>query len=161
MKKINKQDWLTLSWLWTFKIKNESTWVVRKITQKNLIPTVWREAFAAQMSGDNITDIWDNLFIAVGSNAAAPVLWDTQLWTETTRKTVSSTSFAWAIASIAVFFASGEATGNHQEFGLFGDWNADTASGSINTWILFSHVSASVNVSAAESLTITFELTFS
>ena len=126
----------------------------------NLIPTVGLTAFAAQMSGDNTTNIGDNLYIAVGSNVTAPLAGDTQLGTETTRKAAGSTSFSAGIASIAVFFAATEATGTHREFGLFGDGNAATASGAANSGILFSHVAANVAVAATETLTLTFELTF-
>jgi len=127
----------------------------------NLIPTVGLTAFAAQMSGDNTTDVGDNLYIAVGSSTTAPALGDTQLGTEVTRKIVGSTAFSGAVATNAVFFAATEATGTHREFGMFGDGNATTASAAANSGILYSHVAANVTVAATETLTISFQLTFS
>lgn len=91
----------------------------RQIKKDNLIPTVAKTAFAAQMSGDNVTDIGDNLYVALGSSVVAVAAGDTQLGEEVVRKVASSTSFSGAICSIATFFAAGEATGTHREFGLF------------------------------------------
>lgn len=142
-------------------IKTSRGKIKKSYDLENLIPTVGLTAFAAQMSGDNTTDIGDNLYIAVGSNATAPAAGNTQLGTETARKAAGSTSFSGAVASIAVFFAATEATGTHREFGLFGNGNAATASGTTNSGILFSHVAANVSISATETLTITFQLTFS
>ncbi len=127
----------------------------------NLIPTVAKTAFAAQLSGDNSTDIGDNLYVALGSNTTAPAAGDTQLGTEVVRKAASSTTFSGAVGYVSSFFAAGEATGTHREFGLFGNGNASTASGTVNTGILFSHVAANVTVGATETLTCTFQITFS
>lgn len=147
---------------WKFEIRDAKTRELKRtITKKNLIPTVGLTAFAAQMSNQNSTDIGDNLFIAVGSNAAAPALGDTQLGTETARKAAGSKSFAGAVASIAAFFAATEATGTHREFGLFGDGNAATASAAADSGILYSHVAVNISVSITETLTITFTITFS
>ncbi len=154
------QDWLKIVWKWNFKIKDTITWKERVIEKFNLIPAVWKEAFAAQMSWDNTTDIWDNLFIAVWDDATAPASWDTTLWNETTRKAAWSTSFSAWTASIVVFFAAWEATGTHREFWLFGDGNTTTASWSADSGILFSHVGVSVSVSAVETITISFSISF-
>lgn len=154
------QEWLKIIWKWRFEIEDTITWKKRVIEKYNLIPTVGKTAFAAQMSWDNTTDIWDNLFIALWSDATSPAIWDTTLWTETTRKAVWSTSFSWWTASIAVFFAATEATWTHKEFGLFWDWNTSTASGTVDTGILFSHVAVNVSIGSTETLTITFDISF-
>lgn len=101
---------------WLFEIKNIETGDVRTIEKYNLIPTVGKTAFAAQMSGDNSTNIGDNLYVALGSNTTTPAAGDTTLGTETLRKAASSTSFSGAVASVATFFSAGEATGTHREF---------------------------------------------
>ncbi len=158
----NQNEWLKITWKWKFEIQDTITWKIRVIEKFNLIPTVWLTAFAAQISGDNTTDIGDNLFIAVWDDPTSPAIWDTILWNETTRKAVWSTSFASWTASIAVFFAATEATWTHREFWLFGDWNSSTASWTVDTGILFSHVwPLSVAISAVETLTITFSISFS
>lgn len=157
---MKNQDWLKIVWKWKFNIKDTITWKERVIEKFNLIPTVWKTAFAAQMSWDNTTNIWDNLYIAIWDDATAPVIWDTILWNETTRKAAWSTNFSAWTANIAVFFAAAEATWTHREFGLFGDWNASTASWTVDTGILFSHVWVNVAVSATETLTITFSISF-
>ena len=57
---------------WLFEIEDTITGKKRTVRQKNLIPTVAKTALAAQMCGQNSTDIGDNLYVAVGSNTTAP-----------------------------------------------------------------------------------------
>lgn len=57
---------------WIFDIEDTVTGEKRQIEAYNLIPTVAKAAFAAQMSGQNSTDIGDNLYVAVGTNTTAP-----------------------------------------------------------------------------------------
>lgn len=64
---------------WLFEIKNTQTGEVRTVEKYNLIPTVAKAAFAAQMSGDNTTNIGDNLYIGLGSNTTTPAAGDTTL----------------------------------------------------------------------------------
>lgn len=157
-----KEEGIKFMGNWKFEIRDSLTGELKRtIEEHNLVPTVAKTAFAAQMSGDNSTDIGDNLYIAVGSNVTPPAAGDTQLGTEVVRKVAGSTSFAGGVASIAVFFAATEATGTHKEFGLFGNGNASTASGAANSGILFSHTAVDVTVGATETLTITVEITFS
>jgi len=147
---------------WTFLIKNTKTGKIRIIEKDNLIPTVGLNTVAQQFGNTAITkDIGDNLYIAVGSDATAPIAGDTVLGTETARKAISDRNASGAVANISVFFNSGEATGTHREFGLFGSGGTTTASATVDTGILFSHVAVNVSVAAAETLTITFSLTIS
>lgn len=104
---------------WNFVMEDIVTGAKREVEAYNLIPTVAKTAFAAQISGKNTKDIGDNLYVALGSNTTAPAITDTQLGTEVTRKVSSSTSFSGAVGNVATFFAAGEATGTHREFGLF------------------------------------------
>jgi len=57
---------------WLFEIEDTVTGAKRQIEAYNLIPTVAKTAFAAQKTGDNTTDIGDNLYVAVGTNTTAP-----------------------------------------------------------------------------------------
>ncbi len=157
----NMNDWFEMVWEWNFLIKDIITWEERKYHHFNVIPTVAKVAHAIQMAGDNTTNIGDNLYIALWSNATAPAVWDTQLWTEVTRKAASSTTSSWAVWYISAFFAAWEATWTHREFWLFWDWNATTCSATINTGILFSHVAANITVGASETLTCQFQITYS
>lgn len=152
---------LTITGEWRFTVRDTVTWKERKYHEYNLIPTIGKTAFAAQMCGDNTTDIGDNLYIALGSNTTAPAISDTQLGTEVVRKIQQSTTFSGAVAYITTFFAAWEATGTHREFGLFGNGNATTASASANSWILYSHVATNITVSATETLSCEFQITFS
>jgi len=145
---------------WTFRIVNTVTGAVKEIEEFNIIPTVGKMAFASQISNQNTTNIGDNLYIALGSNTTIPASGDTQLNTEVIRKAVGSATFSGAVAYISAFFSAWEATGTHREFWLFGNGNTSTASGTINSGILFSHVSANISVSWIETLTTTFSISF-
>ena len=158
---MNNQWLLTLKWEWNFTVKDTITGKERHYHEYNLIPTVWKTAFAAQISWDNTTEIGDNLYIALGSNVTTPAITDTQLGTEVVRKVQQSTTYSGPVAYISTFFAAWEATGTHREFGLFGNGTTSTASGSANSGILFSHVAVNITVSATETLTVTFQITFS
>jgi len=150
--------------IWTFEVRDSETGELRNRIQKhNLVPTIALETIAAQFASTAITkDIGDNLYIAVGSNATAAAAGNTTLGTEVARKAQSSRNSASSgVASIAVLFAAGEATGTHREFGLFGDGNTTTASAAANSGILYSRTVVNVTVSASETLTVTVELTFS
>lgn len=146
--------------VWNVKIENIETGEVREKTYYNLIPLVGRTAWAAQMASLNTKNIGDNRYIACGSNATPPSSSDTQLGTETTRKAVASDAFTNNVASIAVFFAAGEATGTHREYGLFGDGNTTACSATANSGIIYSHVAANDVVGAVETLTLTFSISY-
>jgi len=159
---MNKNDGIKLKGHYHIEIHDEKTGELKRTYDyDNLITTVGLTAFAAQMAGDQTTDIGDNLYIAVGSDATAPVIGNTTLGTEVARKAVGSTAFSGAVTTNVVFFAATEATGTHREFGMFGDGNAATASAAADSGILYSHVAANVTVAASETLTVSFQLTFS
>lgn len=156
-----ENDWgIKITWEWTFTITDKD-WKVRKIRKKNLIPSVWKQAFAQQIAWDNTTQIGDNLYIALWTSTTAPNVWDTILGTETQRKAAWDTYASWWQAVISVLFWASEVSGTYKEFWLFWDWDSSTASASANTWILFSHVSADVTVWALETLLVEFNITFS
>lgn len=152
---------MKMKWEWNIKIKDTITQKEREYHYFNIIPTIAKTAFASQISGDNTTNIGDNIYVALWSNVVAPAYTDVQLWTETTRKSASSTTYSWVVWYIAVFFAVWEATWTHKEMGLFWDWISTTASWSANSWILYSHVAVDFSISATETLTTTFQITFS
>lgn len=163
-KSVKNKGNFGLANIWTFEVRDAKTGKLNQRIQKhNRVPTVALETIAAQFANTAITkDIGDNLYIAVGSNATAASASDTTLGTEVTRKAQSSRNSATSgVASIAVLFAAGEATGTHREFGLFGDGNTTTCSAAANSGILYSRTVVNVTVSASETLTVTVELTFS
>jgi hypothetical protein len=164
MKTIKTAGNIKIGNIWTFEVRDKKTGELKRTIKKaNLVPTVGLEAIAAQFGNTGITkDIGDNLYIAVGSDSTAAAAGDTTLGTEVTRKAVGSRNDATSgVASIAVFFASGEATGTHREFGLFGDGKTTTASTTPDSGVLYSRTIVNVAVSASETITITVELTFS
>ena len=146
---------------WIFEIRDMTGRLVRTLRKTNIIPTVALNAVSAQFGNDAITkDIGDNFYIAVGDDVTAPLAGDVALGNETARKAISDRNADGGnVASISAFFSSGEATGTHREFGLFGDGDTTGATAAADSGILYSHVSANVAVAAAENLTVTFNLT--
>lgn len=152
-----------LKGIWAFEVRDDKTGrLVERVEKENIVPDVALATFAAQIGSPSITkDIGDNLYIALGDDNTTPVAGDTTLGNETYRKAVSDRNSASAVATIAVFYASGEATGTHEEVGLFGDGNTTSATGSADTGILYSHTLLNVTVAASQNLTVTYTLTFS
>lgn len=147
---------------WGWQVRNEKGEVIREGDAFNIVPDVGLAAIADQFGLTTLTrDIGDNLYIAVGDDATTVAASDTTLTNETARKAQGSRSSASGVASVVTFFAAGEATGTHREFGLFGDGGTTQATSSADTGILYSHVNVNVSVGATETLTVTFELTFS
>jgi len=159
--KINNLEQAKLKGTWKFTIKNTITGKEREIEKENLLPTAGRVAMAKQMAGTNTTNMGDNLYVALGDDNTAAAAGDTTLGNETARKIASSTTNSSVIGIITTFFAAGEATGTHEEFGLFGDGDASTASAAADSGILYSHVISQVVVSSVETLTCEFQISFS
>lgn len=152
---------LKVEGVWRWEVRSAITGRLMSSGEKrNLVPNIALDALAAQMAGDNINNIGDNLYAAVGDDNTPPAAADTILGNETARKGAGSTAYGGGVASIATFFAAGEATGTHREFGLFGDGLNLTANGGADTGVLFSHIGVNVSVAALETLTLTFEMTF-
>ena len=160
MKQIQGKEKGKLYGKWIFTIEDTITGKKRTIEKKNILPTVGRIAMAKQLAGLATKDMGDNLYIAVGDDNTTPTITDTKLGNETTRKAVSSTTTSSVTSIITVFFAAGEATDTHEEFGLFGDGNTTTASASADSGVLYSHVAQTVIVSATETLTAEFQIEF-
>jgi len=158
--KVKKKEGLKPYGVWTLEVRNEDGSLANRIVEKNLVPDIAHQTIAAQFGNTAIsTDIGDNLYVALGSDGTAPNAADTTLGTEVTRKAVSDRNSASKVANISTFFATGEATGTHLEVGLFGDGNVTTASGTVDTGILYSHSNISVTISAAQTLTVSYNLT--
>ena len=146
--------------VWNFVFQDTRNGNTRSETLYNKVPNVFLNASAQQITGENTYNIGQNLYIALGSNSTSPTSGDTALLTETIRKASSDTSVSGSVAYITVFFASGEATGTHSEFGLFGSGAATLATASTNSGILYSRTVGSISVASYETLTITVEITF-
>lgn len=147
-----------IRWRWFFYVTDEN-WQLREKREYNLVPTVWLWAFASQFNYPTHT-LWDELYIAIGSDPTTPASWDTTLWIETLRKVFSSKSSSWPIANVTTFFTAQEFTWTIQEAWLFASAGHIQATWTADTWVLISRVTDTINVWAQETLTIIFELTF-
>lgn len=145
--------------IWKAVVKSAAGNTVSNKIYRNLLPTVGRTAMAAQFA-DNETHAMRVTHIAVGSDTTTPVNADTTLGTETARKAIGSNTNVANESSVAAFFAAGEATGTHREFGAFGDGSATTASLTSDSGILYSHVATNTTIGASETLTLTVKVTF-
>ncbi len=119
----------------------------------NIIPTISRTAIAKVLVGTaNTCDI---TYGAVGTNVAAPANGDTILGTELERKLCASREYANNIASLSVFFDTGEANGALKEVGFFGE----LATGAADSGTLFEHGAIDFIKTAAHTLTVDLTLT--
>jgi len=126
--------------------------------QKNLITTEGREVMARLLAGD-ATYSGEITYGAVGSSTATPTNADTQLGSESYRGGVSSQAFDENIAYIDFFFAAGDGTGTHEEFGTFIDGTASSNSGQLWSHILTGGTGG-WDKGASDSLFISCQYTF-
>ncbi len=143
---------LTLKELAAIKSGGEISREYRKITYKNIIPTVSRQQIAKALAG-SITlaaEIKVN-FQELGTGTNAPANGDTGLQTATgsTRKALSSAGFSANQLNLTSFWAVGEATGTWREFGSFINGTSTSNSG-----VLFNRVAINITVTGADALTI-------
>lgn len=146
--------------IWTFEVHDANGNLKQKVTQRNLIPSVAKAAFAKQMAGTNTQQIGQNLYIALGTNSTTPAVGDTTLGTEVLRKIVGLPLDSGATATLKAFFNQTEATGTYREFGLFGNGASAVASVTANTGVMFSKLPTNVAVGPTETLTVTITYTF-
>ncbi len=117
----------------------------------NIIPTISRTAIAKVLVGTaNTCDI---TYGAVGTNAAAPANGDTLLGTELERKLCASRDNANNVASLSVFFDTGEGNGALKEVGFFGE----AATGAANSGTMFEH--GAIDLTKTPAMTLTVDLT--
>lgn len=136
------------------KIFNDN-FLVQQVTVKNVTTTVGRSALAARLSGTTTYTGIIN-YGALGTNATAAVVGNTQLGTEVYRKALSSGTFASNIAYLENFYTSSEVSGTFQEYGFFID-----GTGTANSGRLFNHFNQTITKSVTESLNVQSIITLS
>jgi len=136
-------------------IRDAETGFVKRTTYyNNVICTVGKSMIADNLTNASPDNVMRINYVALGSDATAPVASDATLGTETYRNTVASETNSDNIAYISAFFGQTEVTGTFAEAGLFSDGGAGADSG-----ILVSHVAISETKSAVETLTIDWQIT--
>lgn len=134
---------------------------VHEYIQNNVVPTVGRTLFAKLLT-QNLSALADGIvnYSALGTGSTAPAVGDTVLDTEVYRKLVASLSYTDNIAYLTAFYLATDTNGTYYEHGMFAD-----ATGTVDTGTLVSRVllnaPTGIAKSAAETLTIEHEITFS
>lgn len=93
------------------------------------------------------------VYAAIGSDATAEAASDTALGTELSRHTGTASYSANAIYEVVATFATGSGTGAITEYGIF-----DTNTGGT---LLSRDTESAINKGANDTLTVTYQLTFS
>ena len=130
---------------------------VGEMVVSNLCPTVGRSVLAQRLANTTTYTGIIN-YAALGSGTTAPNNSDTQLATESYRKTIDSQTYINNVAYLSVFIPAGTATATHYEAGLFIDGTAGANTGQIFSRVLFS---PPVAKTALVSLTLDCSLTVS
>jgi len=128
----------------------------------NLVPSVALNALAQQMAGSNSAEV-EVTYFAFGTGNNTPSLSDTTLQSETnsTRKLIQTRSASGSVTTLTTFFNTGEANGTWKEAAVFGDGAALTASGTIDSGIMFSRVLVNITKTVSKTLSVFYTFTFS
>lgn len=149
--------------IYTIEVVDEKTGIARKYVYKNLVPTVGRQALAAQIAGTNSQEM-QGISIELGTGTTAPANGDTAMETATHRKALGSAAISSNVATLSTFFSAADLAGafTFREVGLIGDGSAVAAQAAVvgGTGILYSRVAINVAVTAVEAITIEYTITF-
>lgn len=121
---------------------------------KNMFVTVGKNSVADHLRGTTANNKGIITYCALGTNATAPALGNTQLGTELVRKLVSVRSINGNIATFQTFFTTSEGNGALKEAGLFGD----DASATANSGTLFCHAAINRTKTSSDTLTLTWNV---
>jgi hypothetical protein len=137
-----------------FTLRDVITGKVRIFEYDNVVCTVGKAMLANNLSISAATDDPFLNYVAVGTNAAAPVAANTQLGTENTRVLTASGTNASNVAYVTGFFGQTQAVATLREAGIFSNGTA-----SANSGVLFSHVAINITKSNTETLTLDWTVT--
>lgn len=125
----------------------------REIVKENMTTTVGRSVLCQRLAGINTYSANVN-YTALGTDATAPTVSQTQLVAETYRKALSSGTFLNNIAYLETFFTASEVSGAFNEFANFID-----GTGSANTGQMFNRFTQAVIKSLVETLNVSSQIT--
>jgi hypothetical protein len=123
-------------------------------TGHNVITTVGKE-FLASFLYSSVAAAATNTarYIAIGTDATGEAVGNTALGIETSRHTGTVSYVSGGIFRVIATFATGSGTGAIVEYGLLSSNTAGTLVGR--------HTSAAVNKGSSDTLTVTYDVTFS
>lgn len=161
MKNLSKQfnESVEMVGKWIITVRDPQGNIVSQKTIHNIVTTAGRNLIAKSLAQELsvIGDI-EMSHQELGAGTTTPAVGDTGLETPTgsTRKIITSTASSGKQLNVTAFWAAGEATGTHEEFGTF-----INGTGASNSGTIFNHVLlSSVVVLAANSLTVDGTINF-
>jgi len=120
----------------------------------NVITTVGKEFLASFLkSAAAAASTFTAKYVAIGTDATAEAVGNTALGIETSRHTATVSYVSGGIYRLVATFATGSGTGAIVEYGLLSSNSAGT--------LLGRHTSAVVNKGSNDTLTVTYDVTFS
>jgi len=152
MRLFKQREHLQICGRWRLTARHTVTGEVIVKEGENLIVTVGK-ALVGELLIDRPGYDTGLTVQAIGTNAAAPVIGNTTLGTETARKAITSRTRDVNEITLSTFFTAAQSTFNIKEAGVFGHSTADPATP--GSGILASHWLVSFDNSAG-----TYDLTF-
>lgn len=131
-------------------LRNVKTGKVIVEYYKNLVTTAGKESIADGLRGNTSNNKGIITYCALGTDATAPVLGNTDLGAELARKLISVRTVANNIATFETFFTTSEANGSLREAGLFGD----DASATADSGTLFCHAAINREKTSNDTLSL-------
>jgi len=136
MKRKEITEGLKLHGQWRLTARYAGTDKIAKVMEgENLIVTVGKN-----LVGDMLIDVagYDTglTYQAIGTDSTAPVVGDTTLGTESSRKAITAKSRLVNVITLSTFFTAAECTAAIEEAGVFGH---STAGAGADSGVLFSH----------------------
>lgn len=163
----NGEPWVIKQWLKVLRMVREDAAVQKKWMERgfheivrvrqyaNLVPSVLRNAQAAQYAGDDVAPTFKFNYIALGDSVTAPTNADTQLGNETLRGLFSDRYAIDNVAYLDKFFTTAQVANlTFKEAGCFVDGEAGA-----DTGYLGSHVAIDESQGANETLTFNVSIT--
>lgn len=123
---------------------------------KNLITQAAKNSWAKHHRGFTANNQGIGTYHALGLDATAPALGDTQLGNELFRKLISVRDDVDNISRFQTFFTTDEGNGDLKEVGLFGD----DADGTADSGTLFSHLAINRTKTTSDTLTLLHTMAF-
>ena len=120
----------------------------------NVITTVGKEFLASYLSsGAAAAATFTAKYVAIGTDSTAEAVANTTLGVESSRHTGTVSYVSGCVYRVVATFATGSGTGAIVEYGLLSSSTGGT--------LLGRHTSAVVNKGASDTLTVTYDVTFS
>lgn len=146
---------------WRLTLRNAATGAVERFYRiPNTVATVAKTMIANNLADNSPDNVMLINYTALGTGTTAPAAGDTQLQTESYRKTTASYTNSTNTAYITAFYTAAECNGTYYEAGLFSNGTASANSGVLVSRVLLNSPTG-IAKSATQTLTIDYQITIS